>query len=125
MYYLLLSVLKAFAKIMYLYIYQQEFVVCNRCNSGIEMKEKLTICTGLGTKFSFYCKNKTCMSQDMHVSYHTKIWTNISPVELLVHPENICIKTCYIPLERLESQDFENQQDQFCKVVQNILQTRI
>ena len=30
-----------------------------------------------------------------------------------------------MPLERLESQDLENQQGQFCKVGQDILQTRI
>ena len=35
------------------------------------------------------------------------------------------IKTWYIPLKRLESQDLENQQDQFREVGQNILQTRI
>ena len=37
----------------------------------------------------------------------------------------IYIKICYIPFERLESQDLENQQRQFGKVGQNILQTRI
>ena len=30
--------------------------------------------------------------------------------------EKIYIKICYITLERLESQDLENQQRQFCKV---------
>ena len=49
----------------------------------------------------------------------------LSPVEFLVHLEKIYIKTCYIPLERLESQDLEIQQGLFCKVGQNILQTRI
>ena len=47
------------------------------------------------------------------------------PVEFLVHLEKIYIKACYIPLGRLESQDLENQQGQFSKVGQNILQTRI
>ena len=49
----------------------------------------------------------------------------LSPVEFLVNLEKIYIKTCYIPLERLESQDLEIQQGLFCKVGQNILQTRI
>ena len=40
-------------------------------------------------------------------------------------PGKTCIKTCYTSLERLRSQGLENQQSQFCKVGQNILQTRI
>ena len=37
----------------------------------------------------------------------------------------VYMKAYYIPLERLEYQDLENQQGQFCKVRQNILQARI
>lgn len=47
----------------------------------------------------------------------------ISPVEFLVQLEKIYMKSCNIPLERLESS--ENQQGQFCRVGQNILQMRI
>ena len=39
--------------------------------------------------------------------------------------KNNYIKTWYIPLKRLESQDIKNQQDQFREVGQNILQARM
>ena len=39
--------------------------------------------------------------------------------------EKTSIKTCYVTLERLESQDLENQQGQFCKVGENILRNKI
>ena len=39
-----------------------------------------------------------------------------SPVEFLIHLEEVYTNTCYIPLERVESQDLKNQQGQFCKV---------
>ena len=47
----------------------------------------------------------------------------ISPVEFLVHLQKIYIETSYIPLEILESEDLENQNGQFCKAGQDILQT--
>ena len=66
------------------------------------------------------------VDEPTNISFTIKlIWMQLSPVEFLVHLEKIYIKTCYIPLERLESQDLEIQQGLFCKVGQNILQTRI
>ena len=51
-------------------IYLKEFVVCQWCNSKIEMEEKLRACAGLGTKFSFHCKIKICISHEKNDGFH-------------------------------------------------------